>query len=64
MTVQIHDGQHFNSWLQKMRMPRVIFSWYLGIMAAVFLGLLGRTLFLEVFQGPRVGLSREWSSLP
>ncbi|HEY2472891.1 MAG TPA: hypothetical protein VGI45_34235 [Terracidiphilus sp.] len=30
-----------------MRVPRLIFSWYLRIVAAVFLGLLGRDLFLE-----------------
>jgi hypothetical protein len=32
-------------WLQRMRIPRLIFSWYLGVMAAVFLGLLTRIVF-------------------
>lgn len=50
MTVR---SPYLNRWLQKMRVPRLIFSWYLRIMAAVFLGLLGRTLFLQASWGAR-----------
>ena len=50
MIAHAQQGGYCERWLTQMRVPRLIFSWYLRIVAALFLGLLGRVLFLEAFQ--------------